>query len=148
MDPRITNLESTTFFGRRLTRRQIAGIQKTAALLPGNSRTEMARTVCEHLDRRAPKGGHRVSACLRMLERLEGLGILTLPARRGAGADQAHGGLGPTAGDRLRPVRPRAPVAARRGRRRGEGGMERAGRPPPLPWLPAAVRSAPALVRP
>ena len=32
MDPRITDLKSTTFSGRRLTRRQIADIQKTVAL--------------------------------------------------------------------------------------------------------------------
>jgi len=45
MDPRITNLETTTFFGRRLTRRQIADIRETVALLPNDSRSELARTV-------------------------------------------------------------------------------------------------------
>ena len=53
MDPRITNLETTTFFGRR----QIAGIKETVAMFP--------------------KGGCSVSACLRTPERLEGFGILT-----------------------------------------------------------------------
>ena len=49
MDPRITDLKSTTFSGRRLTRRQIADIQKTVALFPNHSRNELAKTLCEHL---------------------------------------------------------------------------------------------------
>ncbi len=36
MDPRIETLPSTTFFGRRLTRKQIADIQKTVALFHPN----------------------------------------------------------------------------------------------------------------
>ncbi|MDE0702184.1 MAG: IS4 family transposase [Rhodospirillaceae bacterium] len=91
MDPRITNLESTTFFGRRLTRRQIADIQETVALLPNDSRSELAKTICEHLNWHTPKGDYRVSACLRMLERLEGFGILTLPEKR----DNGSGALPP-----------------------------------------------------
>ena len=46
MDPRIASLKSTTFCGRRLTRRQIADVQETVAL----SRNELAKTVCEHLN--------------------------------------------------------------------------------------------------
>ncbi len=81
MDPRITALKSTTFFGRRLTRRQIADIQETVALFPAISRNELGHTICEHLNWRAPSGRNRVAVCLRMLEELERLGILTLPAR-------------------------------------------------------------------
>lgn len=91
MDPRITNLETTTFFGRRLTRRQIADIQETVALFPNDSRSELAKTVCEHLSWLTPKGDYRVSACLRTLERLEGFGILTLPEKR----DNGSGALPP-----------------------------------------------------
>ena len=40
MDPRIADLKSTTFSGRRLTRRQIADIQKTVALFLHHSRNE------------------------------------------------------------------------------------------------------------
>ena len=82
MDPGIENLTSTTFFGRRLTRRQIADVQETVALLPALSRNELAKTICEHLSWTTPKGDYRVSACLRTLESLEELGILTLPAKR------------------------------------------------------------------
>ncbi len=44
----------------------------------------------------------------------------------------------------------RTPLAPRGGLAGGvaTGGMERAGRPPPLPWLPPAVRPAPAPARP
>ncbi len=86
MDPRIERLETTTFFGRRLTRRQIADIQETVALLPNNTRNELAKTICEHLNWNTPKGDYRVSACLRMLEQLEGFGILTLPEKRSTGS--------------------------------------------------------------
>ncbi len=71
MDPGIENLKSTTFFGRRLTRRQIADVQETVALFPALSRNELAKTICEHLNWTTPKGDYRVSACLRMLESLE-----------------------------------------------------------------------------
>ena len=35
IDPRIQRLKLTTFFGKRLTRRQIADVQEMAASLPG-----------------------------------------------------------------------------------------------------------------
>ena len=46
MDPLIENLKSTTFFGKRLTRRQIADIQETVGLFPKLSRTELGHTIC------------------------------------------------------------------------------------------------------
>ncbi|MDE0532712.1 MAG: IS4 family transposase [Albidovulum sp.] len=77
----ITELESTTFFGRRFTRRQIETVRETVELLPGNSRNELAMTICEHLGWLAPNGEYRTKACLRMLERLEELGVLKLPGK-------------------------------------------------------------------
>ncbi len=82
MDPRITELRSTTFSGRRVNRRQIADIQETVGLFPNDSRNELAKTICEHLGWRTAKGAYRVGACLGMLETLESHGILRLPARR------------------------------------------------------------------
>ena len=82
MDPRIERLESTTYCGRRLTRRQIADVQETVALSPALSRNELSKTICEHLNWTTPKGAYRVAACLRMLESLEECGVLTLPAKR------------------------------------------------------------------
>ena len=80
MDPRIESLPSTTFFGKRLTRKQIADIQETVACLPRLSRHELGQTICEHLGWRTPKGNNRIQLTLRVLEQLERLGILTLPA--------------------------------------------------------------------
>ena len=57
MDPRIANLKSTTFFGKRLRRRQIADIQATVSLFPGLSRRELGSTICEHLGWFTPSGG-------------------------------------------------------------------------------------------
>ena len=85
MDPLIRNLKSTTFFGNRLTRRQIANIQETVRLCPGLSRAELGRTICEHLGWRTPKGRDRLSSAQRLLTELERLGILALPPKRGPG---------------------------------------------------------------
>ena len=85
MDPRIENLETTTFFGKRLTRKQIALMQETVELFPNDSRRELARTLCENFNWHTPSGTYREQFCLRVLEELEALGILTLPERRERG---------------------------------------------------------------
>ena len=104
MDPLIENLKSTTFFGKRLTRRQIAAIQETVGLFPKLSRTELGHTICEHLRWQTPKGSNRIHLATRLLEELERLGILTLPAR------SARPGRGPqrpiTPGERTAPQPP------------------------------------------
>ena len=64
VDPRIKNLKSTTFFGRRFTRRQIVDIQQAVATFPALSRKELAQTICEHLRWHTPTGGNRVAAAL------------------------------------------------------------------------------------
>ena len=81
MDPRITALQSTTFQGRRLTRRQIAAVQETVLSFPGLSRRELAHTICEQLRWHTAKGDNRIQAVLRMLEELERLGVLSLPTK-------------------------------------------------------------------
>ncbi len=85
MDPRIENLKTTTFFGKRLTRRQVSAMQEAVELLPNDSRRELARTLCENLDWHTPSGSCRERFCLWVLEQLESLGILTLPERREPG---------------------------------------------------------------
>ena len=76
MDSRIEALKSTTSFGKRITRRMIEQIQETVELLPENSLRELTRTICEHLCWLAPEGACRGQLALRILERLEALGIL------------------------------------------------------------------------
>ena len=49
MDASITKLKSTTFCGRRFTRKQLSEIQQTVHSFPALSRHELAQTICEHL---------------------------------------------------------------------------------------------------
>ena len=91
IDPRIQGLPSTTFFGKRLTRRQIADVQEMVHACSGLSRTELAKTVCEHLRWKAGSGASRVRLATRFLEQLAAHGIVSLPAKqpRPRGPDRA-----------------------------------------------------------
>ena len=62
MDPRIENLETTTFLGKRLTRRQIAVMQETVELFPNDSRRELAEWR-ELVDRYHPRGCRSPIGC-------------------------------------------------------------------------------------
>ena len=152
MDPLIENLKSTTFCGKRLTRRQIADIQETVGLFPKLSRTELGHTICEHLGWQTPKGSNRIQLATRVLEELERLGILTLPAR------SAKPGRGPqrpiTPGERTAPqpaVRLRHPppgVPRRLDRLAGPGAPQapRPGRRPlPVPLVPLGAGQVPGV---
>ena len=81
MDSSIKNLPSTTFCGRRFSRKQIAEIQHTVDSFSWLSRHELAQTVCEHLQWHTHKGENRVHACLHLLESLEQSGVLRLPPK-------------------------------------------------------------------
>ena len=59
MDPRIEALKSTTFSGRRLTRKQIADIRETVQLFPNDSRNELCKTICEHLHWVSARGSYK-----------------------------------------------------------------------------------------
>jgi hypothetical protein len=76
--PTTEELKSTTFGGRRFTRKQITGIQQTVQTFTTLSRRELAHTVCEHLQWQMPNGNNKSQSCLDMLEKLEALGILSL----------------------------------------------------------------------
>lgn len=78
----IETLTCTTFSGRKFTRKQLQQIQETVATFGNLSRNELALTLCEHLSWTNPAGKLKVNSCLDMLEQLESLGIVTLPARR------------------------------------------------------------------
>ena len=82
MDPRIAALQSTTFSGRRLTRRQIAEVQETVEQLANESRNELCKIFCEHLDWVTAKGDDKAGACIGMPENLEQRGIVRLPEKR------------------------------------------------------------------
>ncbi len=80
MDPAIEHLPSTTFGGKRLTRKQIALIQDTVKVFPALSRRELAHTLCEQLNWFTENGRNKIQSCLNALAELEKHGIITLPA--------------------------------------------------------------------
>lgn len=57
-------------------------IHWTTRQYPDLSRTELARTICENLEWKAPNGKERVHSCLELMEKLEADGVLILPGKR------------------------------------------------------------------
>jgi len=78
----IESLESSTFSGRRFTRKQIARVVETVQMFPKLSRTELAFTLCEHLSWKSPNGSLKINSASNFLEKLEELGLISLPAER------------------------------------------------------------------
>ena len=78
----VETLLKTTFSGRRFTRKQLARVQETVEQFPNLSRTELARTLCEHLNWKTPNGKDKVESCLTLLEKLEAQGVVSLPAKQ------------------------------------------------------------------
>ena len=78
----VEDLLRATFSGRRFTRKQLAQVQETVQRFPNLSRTELARTVCEHLNWKTPNGRDKVQSCLTLLEKLEAQGVVTIPAKQ------------------------------------------------------------------
>lgn len=78
----VETLSTTTFSGRRFTRKQLAQVQETVQLFPHLSRKELARTICEHLSWTTPTGQYKIHSCLTLLENLDAAEIVRLPAKR------------------------------------------------------------------
>ena len=79
----VDTLPKTTFSGRRFTRKQLSEVQETVQIFSNLSRSELAFTVCEHLDWKTPKGSLKIKSCLALLEALEAHGLISLPAKEG-----------------------------------------------------------------
>ena len=75
-------LDSTTFAGKRFTRKQLAHIQETVKTFPALSRRELGHTICENLRWTTPRGAHRIQACLGALAEMEQIGLIKLPVKR------------------------------------------------------------------
>ncbi len=71
--------------GRDMTPEDVEHIRTVVADFPALSRRELAHTVCEHLGWMTASGMYKLQACLKMLEELERLGMLALPAKRNGG---------------------------------------------------------------
>lgn len=68
--------------GRDVSVIELEEIQETVALFPGLSLTELVRTICEHLQWYSASGGLKQDACLKLLQKMETAGLLTLPEKR------------------------------------------------------------------
>lgn len=68
--------------GRSITHQEINQIQETVSIFSNLSRKELAQTICEHLNWHTPAGANKIDACIKMLEKLEDVKIVRLPAKR------------------------------------------------------------------
>ena len=68
--------------GGRITPQELAAARQTVRWCSGLSRTELARTICEHWGWVTATGSPKVTACLKVLEEMEARGLLRLPGKR------------------------------------------------------------------
>ncbi|MDP3889475.1 MAG: IS4 family transposase [bacterium] len=78
----LKEVSTATFGGRKFRKQQIIDIQKTVSTFPGLSRSELAHTICEHVNWTTPRGTNRIQTCLNALEEMEASGIIRLPEKR------------------------------------------------------------------
>ena len=81
MDESIKRLKTTTFCVRRFRCQQLKEVKRTVEWFPGLNRKELAQTVCENSNSRTDSGQNSVVACLKILEQLQSVGVLQLPAK-------------------------------------------------------------------
>jgi hypothetical protein len=74
--------ERADWGGRPITGEQLEAARETVRWCSGLSRTELARTICEHWGWVTASGSAKVTACLKVLEGLEDRGLLRLPGKR------------------------------------------------------------------
>ena len=68
--------------GRYFATTELLEIQETVHMFFNLSRRELAQTICENLNWLTPLGQYKTISCLQLLEKLEGWGLITLPAKR------------------------------------------------------------------
>lgn len=68
--------------GRDITPEELELVRETVELLPGLSRRELARTICDHLEWYTATGTPKTEACTKLLNRLEATGHIELPTKR------------------------------------------------------------------
>jgi hypothetical protein len=89
MNKKLKAISTATFGGRRFRVQQIIDIQKTVNRCFGLSRSELAHTICEHVNWITPRGTNRIQTCLNALEEMEASGIIKLPEKTKR-ANKAH----------------------------------------------------------
>ena len=68
--------------GRVITTEELADICETVAICSRLSRTELALTISEHLEWRSATGSLKQDACVKLLDKLEAQGLVTLPEKQ------------------------------------------------------------------
>ncbi len=71
-----------TLSGRYFSKKELVYVQQTVKSFPNLSLTELAQTFCEHLGWTTARGRNKINACLTALEKLEKLGLVSLPQKR------------------------------------------------------------------
>lgn len=66
----------------RITPRDLEAARQTVRWCSGLSRSEVARTICEHWGWVTASGSYKLTACLKVLEEWEERGRLRLPGKR------------------------------------------------------------------
>lgn len=84
------------FCGRRFSAPEVSLICEVVDTCGGIDRKELARTVCELLDFKRVSGGLKTRECRDLLERLEDMGLLRLPAKRATGGSGPRKRLAPS----------------------------------------------------
>ena|SRR3990167_5406891 len=82
MNKELKAVSTATFGGRKFRVQQIIDIQKTVSTFPNLSRSELAHTICEHVNWITPRGTNRIQTCLNALDEMEVSGIIKLPAKK------------------------------------------------------------------
>ncbi len=78
----ITNSGRIVQSGREITPEEINNIRETVEEFGWLSRKELAMTISEHLEWFTASGGYKVDACMKLLMKLEDMGIVSLPAKQ------------------------------------------------------------------
>jgi len=68
--------------GRYFTLQELLEVQETVRMFPKLSRLELAKTICENLGWVTPTGEYKKASCKELLDKLEGQGLITLPAKQ------------------------------------------------------------------
>lgn len=76
------DVEALVHVGRTINAEELALIRETVELFPGLSRSELAETLCDHLEWYTASGASKRRTCEELLERLEARGWVRLPERK------------------------------------------------------------------
>ena len=68
--------------GREISKNELDQIQETVNSFQNLSLSELAQTICEHLEWFTASGGYKLDACMKLLEKLEATDFIQLPLKR------------------------------------------------------------------